>query len=84
MKSDGKPVGTIMAIGYNGGASPLGSPSKVTVANFAVTGGTGAFLGARGQVGAEDPPPGVSIQGSASMTEDPANRRRNGGEHNAG
>jgi uncharacterized protein (TIGR03437 family) len=30
-------------------------------------------------VGAEDPPPGVSIQRSASITEDPANRRLNGG-----
>jgi hypothetical protein len=79
LKSDGTPIGTIMASGFNGGASPPGSPSKVTVANFVVTGGTGAFLGARGQVGAEDPPPGVSIQRSASMTEDPANRRQHGG-----
>jgi hypothetical protein len=79
LKSDGTPIGTIMASGFNGGASPPGSPSKVTVANFVVTGGTGAFLGARGQVGAEAPPPGVSIQRSASMREDPANRRQNGG-----
>jgi hypothetical protein len=79
LKSDGTPIGTIMASGFNGGASPPGSPSNVTVANFAVTGGTGAFLGARGQVGAEDPPPGASIQRSGSLTEDPANRRRNGG-----
>jgi hypothetical protein len=79
LKSDGTPIGTIMASGFNGGASPPGSPSKVTVSNFVVTGGTGAFLGARGQVGAEDPPAGVSIQRGASMTEDPANRRRNGG-----
>jgi hypothetical protein len=79
LKSDGTPIGTIMASGFIGGASPPGSPSKVTVSNIVVTGGTGAFLGARGQVGSEDPPPGVSIQRSASMTEDPANRRRNGG-----
>ena len=44
-----------------------------------ITGGTGAFLGARGQLGAVAPPPGVSVQRAASMTEDPANRRRNGG-----
>jgi hypothetical protein len=79
LKNDGTQIGTIMASGFAGGASPPGSPSKVTVGNFVVTGGTGAFLGARGQVGWEDPPPGVSIQRSASMTEDPANRRRNGG-----
>src|SRR6516225_6966252 len=79
LKNDGTPIGTIMASGFAGGASPPGSPSKVTVGNFVITGGTGAFLGARGQVGWEDPPPGVSIQRSASMTEDPANRRRNGG-----
>jgi hypothetical protein len=79
LKSDGTPIGTIMASGFAGGASPPGSPSKVTVGNFVVTGGTGAFLGARGQVGAEDPPPGVAVQRGASITEDPANRRRNGG-----
>jgi hypothetical protein len=79
LKNDGTSIGTIIASGFAGGASPPGSPSKVTVGNFVVTGGTGAFLGARGQVGWEDPPPGISIQRSASMTEDPANRRRNGG-----
>jgi uncharacterized protein (TIGR03437 family) len=79
LKSDGTPIGTIMASGFIGGASPPGSPSKVTASNIVVTGGTGAFLGARGQVGAEDPPPGVSVQRSASITEDPANRRQHGG-----
>jgi uncharacterized protein (TIGR03437 family) len=79
LKSDGTPIGTIVATGYNGGAAPPGSPSKVTLANFVVAGGTGAFLGARGQVGAEAPPPGVSTARSASITEDPANRRVNGG-----
>ena len=79
LKSDGTPIGTIMASGFIGGASPPGSPSKVTVSNIVVTGGTGAFLGARGQVGSEDPPSGVSIQRNASITEDPANRRQNGG-----
>jgi hypothetical protein len=79
LKNDGTSIGTIIASGFAGGASPPGSPSKVTVGNFVVTGGTGAFLGVRGQVGWEDPPPGISIQRSASMTEDPANRRRNGG-----
>jgi len=76
LKSDGTPVGTIMASGLGGGAGPPGAPSGVRVGNVAVVGGTGAFLGARGQVGQ-----GATTvpDRSASMTEDPANRRRNGG-----
>ena len=76
LKSDGTPIGTIMASGFAGGAPPPGSPSQATLHNFAVTGGTGAFLGARGEVGAEAASPGVR---SASITEDPANRRQHGG-----
>src|SRR6185369_10220884 len=79
LKSDGTPIGTIMASGFTGSTTPPGSPSNVTGNNFAVTGGTGAFLGARGQVGVENNPPGVAAQRIASMTEDPANRRLNGG-----
>jgi uncharacterized protein (TIGR03437 family) len=79
LKSDGTPIGTIMASGFAGGASPPGAPLTSTTGNFVITGGTGAFLGARGQVGMADPLPGVAVQRSASMTEDPANRRRNGG-----
>ena len=44
-----------------------------------ITGGTGAFLGVRGQMGVVANPPGVAVQRAASMTEDPANRRLNGG-----
>jgi len=80
LKSDGTPIGTIMASGFGSGAlPPPGSPSNVAANNYAITGGTGAFLGARGQVGSEAPPPGVAAQRATSMTEDPANRRRNGG-----
>jgi uncharacterized protein (TIGR03437 family) len=80
LKSDGTPIGTIMASGLgSGGSPPPGSPSNVTANNYAITGGTGAFLGARGQVGSEAPPPGVATGRAASITEDPANRRRNGG-----
>jgi hypothetical protein len=79
LKSNGTPIGTIMATGFTGGASPPGSPSDVTGNNFVVTGGTGAFLGARGQAGTGDNPPGVAPFRGASITEDPANRRRNGG-----
>jgi hypothetical protein len=31
LKSDGTPIGTIMASGFAGGAPPPGSPSNVTV-----------------------------------------------------
>ena len=79
LKSDGTAIGTIMASGLNNGASPPGAPANVNGGNLAVTGGTGAFLGARGQVVAEDPPPGVVTQRGASITEDPANRRLHGG-----
>jgi len=58
------------------GAAPPGAPLGVRVGNVAIVGGTGAFLGVRGQVGQ-----GATVvpDRSASMTEDPANRRRNGG-----
>ena len=73
---DGTQVGTIMASGWGGAAKPPGSPSSFIQANVAVTGGTGAFLGVRGQ-GAQG---GATDAGrNASMTEDPANRRANGG-----
>lgn len=73
LKSDGTPVGTIMSLGFSGGPAPPGAPSTER-ANWAIVGGTGAFLGARGTVG------GTGASGrAASMTEDPSNRRKNGG-----
>jgi hypothetical protein len=51
LKSDGTPIGTIMASGLGGGAAPPGAPLGVRVGNVAIVGGTGAFLGVRGQVG---------------------------------
>jgi len=83
LQSDGAtPVGTVMTEGLNaGGPSPPGPPAGSH--NFAIVGGTGAFLGAQGQTG-------NAMQGLgsaavpirlASVTEDPANRRTNGGGH---
>jgi uncharacterized protein (TIGR03437 family) len=73
---DGTQVGTIMASGWGGAAKPPGAPSSFIQANMAVTGGTGAYLGVRGQ-GAQG---GLFTAGRAtSMTEDPAYRRLNGG-----
>src|SRR5262249_6002875 len=51
LKSDGTPIGTIITTGLAGGAAPPGSPLAVTGGNnFVISGGTGAFLGARGQL----------------------------------
>lgn len=79
LKSDGTEIGTIAAIGLNGGTSPVGSPAGATGNNFIITGGTGAFLGVRGQMAVATNPAGVPIQRNASFNEDPANRRINGG-----
>ena len=79
LKSDGTPIGTLVAAGLAGGAAPPGSPVTATGNNLVITGGTGAFLGVRGQMSVPTAQPGVVTQRNASMTEDPANRRRNGG-----
>src|SRR5262249_29949872 len=72
-QQDGTPIGSVMAMGFSGGDPPPGQPSTER-ANWAIAGGTGAFLGARGQV------EGTGTAGRvASMAEDPANRRLNGG-----
>lgn len=78
LRSDGTPVGTIMIFGMGGGAAPPGAPSVVTGTNFAIVGGTGAFLGARGQLGQARTSQTIPFR-LASMAEDPANRRVNGG-----
>ena len=76
LQSDGTPVGSIMGMGLAEGDPPPGQPSTEK-ANWAIVGGTGAFLGARGQV------EGTGGTGrAASMAEDPANRRQNGGNPN--
>ncbi|MBI3696596.1 MAG: hypothetical protein HY238_17365 [Acidobacteria bacterium] len=81
LKSDGTPgtpIGIIVTSGFGTGSPPRGAPLSITQGNYAITGGTGAFLGARGQAGqAASPQPPFPRQ--ASVMEDPANRRRNGG-----
>jgi hypothetical protein len=81
LKMDGTPVGTIMSSGLDAGPPPPGALSYPvdTRGDYTIYGGTGAFLGARGQLvqrfsGLETNPPRA-----ASMAEDPANRRANGG-----
>jgi|SRR5579872_2123281 len=77
LQSDGSPVGSIMLMGLSGGNSPPPGQPSTENANWAIVGGTGAFLGARGQAEAIV---GIGLGGrAASMGEDPANRRINGG-----
>jgi uncharacterized protein (TIGR03437 family) len=76
LKTDGTPIGTLMVLGLNGGATPPGP--NFGGQNFAIVGGTGAFLGARGQQGGRQTPQTIAPR-TASIAEDPANRRRNGG-----
>jgi hypothetical protein len=81
LQSDGTPIGTIMTIGLNSG-SPTPPGPLVGGRNYAIVGGTGAFFGVRGQGGQRNNllsgPVGERI---ASITEDPSNRRKNGGGH---
>ena len=81
LQSDGTPVGTIMAYGFSSGMpSPPGPP--VGSKNSAIIGGTGAFFGVRGQKGQRNNLLSASVtERTASITEDPANRRQNGGGH---
>jgi len=76
LQPDGTPIGTIMLSGMNGGNPPPGSPLAIVRDNLTVAGGTGAFLGARGQAGNADPFGNFRV---TSISEDPANRRLNGG-----
>jgi hypothetical protein len=78
LNSDGTAVGTIVSLGLSGGPAPPGAPVAQTTANFAIVGGTGAFVGARGISGSGVSPQGVPAR-AASTAEDPSDRRVNGG-----
>jgi uncharacterized protein (TIGR03437 family) len=81
---DGSAVGNVHTLALSGGASPVGltggaAPFGAPLgSNHVVAGGTGAFLGVRGQ-GASVVLPGNIGPRIASMTEDPAGRRIHGG-----
>ena len=78
-QADGTPIGTIMATGMGFGPAPPGSPlglSPSAASTMAITGGTGAFLGLRGQAGLS----AITTAGrAASVDEDPSMRRTLGG-----
>ena len=72
---DGRAIGTIMFLGLGLGSSPPGAPPFTPGGNYTIVGGTGAFLGVRGQAtGHVDQ--NVRL---ASIAEDPASRHKNGG-----
>ena len=78
VRPDGTSFGSIVGVGTWGGAPAPGAPLAAKYSNYAITGGTGVFLGVRGQaahVTAGFPGPRTE----ASIAEDPANRRINGG-----
>jgi hypothetical protein len=81
LKIDNTPVGTMMSFGLDGGQPPPGAPSYpvATRGNFTIFGGTGAFLGARGELAQRLQSLEAVPPRAASMAEDPANRRINGG-----
>ena len=79
MQPDGTPIGSIMMLGLDGGTAPPGAPAISRASNFAISGGTGAFLGVRGQFESGPTIPGAPPTRNASVKEDPARRRINGG-----
>jgi uncharacterized protein (TIGR03437 family) len=74
--ADGTQIGTIWAAGFAGPVPPPGVSEANLAQNLAIIGGTGAFLGARGQINSVM---GTAASRSASVTEDPANRKQHGG-----
>jgi len=73
-------IGTISAIGLGAGPPPLGSGEDASAGNFTVIGGTGAFLGVRGQAATyqQKVTPAPAGRG-AGFSEDPSNRRNYAG-----
>lgn len=69
-QADGTSVGTLYLSGSAPGPPPVGAPKAGAAGNFAVLGGTGAFLGARGQAATI-----LNSHRSASTLENPINRR---------
>ncbi len=79
MVPDFTPIGTIVAHGPGFGPQPPGAPLDQHLSNLAVIGGTGAYLGVRGQLGTTGLSPDKPAIRFASTSEIPALRRVNGG-----
>ena len=78
LQPDGTPVGSIFMQGQNFGSPIPGAPSASNGGSFAIVGGTGAFLGARGQASTAPARTGGAAR-NASITEDPSARRTRAG-----
>jgi hypothetical protein len=76
LNADGTSIGSITALGLSGGVPSPGSAATQTGGDWVITGGSGAFLGVKGEMGGTGMQKGIR---PASMAEDPANRRSNGG-----
>jgi hypothetical protein len=74
LKLDGTPIGNFVVTGMGGAIPAPGTPTVIADGNFTIIGGTGAFMGARGQAGGLDEPSSTGAR-NASMSEDPSNRR---------
>jgi hypothetical protein len=74
LKLNGTPIGNIVMTGLGGSVPAPGTPSIIADGNFTIIGGTGAYMGVRGQGGGLDEPSSTSAR-NASMAEDPSNRR---------
>ena len=79
--ANGVTIGTIMGQGFANGPAPPGSPAAQLSSNISIVGGTGAYVGVRGTIGGTALPIGLPAvaQRQASVVEDPAYRRVNGG-----
>ena len=75
LDSNANMIGSLRVSGVNTGAPPPGQTQQVTAGSYVVVGGNGAFLGARGYMGAVPGSCGSGSLRNASMSEDPANRR---------
>src|SRR5579863_2561509 len=56
LKTDGTPIGNIMVTGMGGAVPAPGMPTVIADGNFTIIGGTGAYMGVRGQAGGPDEP----------------------------
>jgi uncharacterized protein (TIGR03437 family) len=73
-QEDGTPIGSIMTAGLTFGSPPPGASAEANGGNFAIVGGTGAFMGIRGQISTA-PAKAPSAARNSSVSEDPVNRR---------
>ena len=75
LQPNGTPIGTLFLLGVSSGSPPPGAPLIANNTNFAVVGGTGAFLGVRGQ---QELVEVIQVEHQASQSEDPSMRRITG------